>query len=412
MGVREGSGLYTEANLDEEGQEKLSQPPPRSGHVKTIIIAAIVCLLFGIAVYRGISSRTKASSALARETLEQAIRTVSVIPPKRGAPAEEIVLPGNIQAFIDAPIYARTNGYLRRWTVDIGAHVKAGQLLAEIDTPEVEQQLQQARADLATAEANLRLAEITASRYQELLKTDSISKQEADNASGDLQAKGAIVQSARYNMKRLEELQSFQRIYAPFDGVITARNTDIGALIDSGSASPARELFHIASTRKLRIYVKVPQVYARAARPGLPADLTLSEFPGRRFKGTLVRTAESIEAATRTLLVEIDLENPHGTLLPGAYAEVHLKLPSQAPTYLLPVNALLFRSEGLQIAVLEGRNRAVLIPVTIGRDFGTEVEIVSGLNGGESVILNPPDSLVSGEAVSLAPSSNTSGKGN
>ena len=410
MAVKEDSDLYTDTNLEEEIKDKLSEPPPRWGYVKAIVASAIILLLLGAAIYRGISFRMKATSALTRETLEQAVRTVSVMHPKRGAPAEEIVLPGNIQAFTDAPIYARANGYLKRWTVDIGAHVKAGQLLAEIDTPEVEQQLRQARADLATAEANLHLAEITTARFQDLLKTDSISKQEADNAAGDFQAKQAIVQSAQYNVKRLEELQSFQRIYAPFDGVITARNTDIGALIDSGSTSPARELFHIAATQKLRIYVKVPQANARAAKPGLPAALTLTEYPGRRFRGTLVRTAEAIDAASRTLLVEVDMDNPNGELLPGAYAEVHLKLPSQTPTYLLPVNTLLFRSEGLQVAVLEGRNRVVLIPVTLGRDFGNEVEIVSGLNGDESVILNPPDSLVSGESVSVAPSANPSGK--
>ncbi len=412
MRVKEGNDLHSGVSLEEEGLDRLNQPPPRSGPVKPILAAAIVLLLLGVVVYRGITDRVKTTSALARETLQQAVRLVSVIQPKRGAPAEEIVLPGNIMAFIDAPIYARTNGYLKQWHVDIGTHVKTGQLLAEIDTPEVEQQLQQARADLATAEANFQLAEITTSRYQELLKTDSVSKQEADNASGDFQAKKAIVQSARYNVKRLEELQSFQRIYAPFDGVITARNTDIGALIDSGSGSPARELFHIASTRELRIYVKVPQAYARAAKPGLSAALTLAEFPNRRFKGTLVRTAEAIDAATRTLLVEIDMENPTGELLPGAYVEVHLRLPSPSPAYLLPVNTLLFRSEGLQVAVLEAGTHAVLIPVTIGRDFGTEVEIVSGLNGDENVIVNPPDSLVSGEEVSIAPSANTSGKGN
>ena len=243
-----------------------------------------------------------------------AVPTVAVVQPKRSAPAQEIVLPANVQAFADAPIYARTNGYLKRWYVDIGSRVKQGQLLAEIDTPEVNQQLRQARADLGTTQANLNLSKITADRYQGLLKTDSVSKQESDNAAGDYEAKQASVQSAQANVKRLEELQSFQRIYAPFSGVITARNTDIGALINSGSTGGnGNELFHIAQPDKLRVYVSVPQVYSQAAKPGITADLTLAEFPGRRFQGKLVRTANAIDPTSRTLLVEIAVDNPTGT---------------------------------------------------------------------------------------------------
>jgi RND family efflux transporter MFP subunit len=321
-----------------------------------------------------------------------------------------VVLPANVQAYIDAPIYARTNGYLKHWYVDIGAHVKAGQLLADIETPEVDQQLRQSRADLANAEANLNLAEITATRYADLLKTDSVSKQDADNAAGDFAAKKATVQSAQANVKRSEELQAFEKIYAPFGGVITARNTDIGALIDSGSSGGTRtELFHIAQPDKLRVYVNVPEAYSQAAKPGLTADLSLSEFPGRLFQGTLVRTADAIDQSTRTLLVEIRVNNPTGTLLSGAYAEVHLKLPNATSAFILPVNTLLFRSEGLRVAaVTEGRH-AELKPVILGHDFGSEVEVVAGLTGNESIVVDPPDSIVSGEEVRIAQPAAASG---
>jgi RND family efflux transporter MFP subunit len=307
-----------------------------------------------------------------------------------------------VQAFRDAPIYARTNGYMKRWYADIGARVKAGQLLAEIDTPEVDQQLHQARADVSTAEANMHLSEITSSRYQGLLKSDSVSQQDADNASGDFAAKKAILQSSQANLRRLEELQSFEKIYAPFDGVITARNTDIGQLINSGSSTGAKgELFHIAAPGKLRVYVNVPEVYSRAAKPGLKADLTLAEFPGRRFEGTLVRTADAIDLASRTLLVEIEVNNPTGELLTGSYAEVHLKLPGSVTTFTIPVNTLLFRSEGLRVAVVSD-GKATLVPVVLGRDFGSDVEVLTGLNGQEQLVVNPPDSIVSGQEVRLA----------
>jgi len=284
----------------------------------------------------------------------------------------------------------------------ISAPAKTGQLLAEIDTPEVNQALGQSRADLATAEANLNLSRITAERYQDLLKTDSVSKQDADNAAGDYAAKQAIVHSSEANVRRLEDLQSFQKIYAPFTGVITARNTDIGALIDSGASGGTRtELFHIVQPERLRVYVNVPEAYSQAAKPGLTADLTLAEFPGRRFPGKLVRTASAIDTNTRTLLVEIDVDNPTGTLLSGAYAEVHLKLPGANSSLMLPVNALLFRSEGLRVATVPDGQHAELKPVTLGHDFGSEVEVVSGLNGDETVIINPPDSLISGQAVRI-----------
>ena len=372
-----------------------------------ILLAAVV--IVGLIV-GAILPRIQARASLRKETAEMAVPTVAVVQPKRAAPAEELVLPANVQAFVDSPIYARTNGYLKRWYADIGAHVKAGQLLAEIDTPEVDQQLRQARADLGTAQANLRLSQITAERYSGLLKTDSVSKQEADNAEGDYAAKKAALESAQANVKRLEELQSFEKIYAPFTGVITARNTDIGALIDSGSSGGTRtELFHIAQPDKLRVYVNVPEAYSQSAKPGLKADLTVPEFPGRRFEGTLVRSADAIDQATRTLLVEIDVNNPTGTLLTGAYAEVHFKLPTVSTSFILPVNALLFRSEGLRVAAVEN-GHAELRAITIGHDFGSEVEVVAGLNGNESIIVNPPDSLISGEAVRVTQQPSATGE--
>jgi RND family efflux transporter MFP subunit len=380
--------------------QKATNPASSPGTGLQWKIAAAGVLIALAVVVGGILPRVKARTALAEETKALAQPTVLVVHPKRSAPAQEIVLPANVQAYMDAPIYARTNGYLKRWYADIGARVKAGQLLAEIDTPEVNQQLQQARADLATSEANLRLSEITADRYAGLLKTDSVSKQEADNAAGDLAAKKATVQSAQYNVKRLEELQSFEKIYAPFDGIITARNTDIGALIDSGASGGTRtELFHIAQPDKLRVYVNVPEAYSRAAVPGLTADLSLAEYPGRLFQGTLVRTANAIDAATRTLLVEIQVINPSGQLRSGSYAEVHLKLPGAVSAFVVPANALLFRSEGLRLATVGGTQRVTLIPVTLGHDFGDMVEVLSGLKGDEAVIVNPPDSIIDGEQV-------------
>jgi RND family efflux transporter MFP subunit len=387
---------------------KPSRSPMRRWGVAILVFAAVAAL-----VVSGILPRIHARNALAAETKEMAIPTVTVVHPKPSAPSKEIILPANVQAYIDAPIYARTNGYLKKWYADIGARVTAGQLLAEIETPEVDQQLRQARADLGTSEANLSLAKITADRYVGLLKTDSVSKQDTDNAEANFAAQKATVQAMEANVKRLEQLQSFEKIYAPFTGVITARRTDIGALIDSGSSGGARaELFHIAQPDRLRVYVNVPQVYSQAAKPGLTADLVLSEFPGRRFQGTLVRTADAIDTNTRTLLVEIAVNNPTGTLLSGAYAEVHLKLPGATSSFTLPVTTLLFRSEGLRVVTVDDRKHAELKPITVGRDYGSEIEVLAGLNGDESVIANPPDSILSGQEVRVAqPSTGTPAPG-
>jgi len=365
-----------------------------------VIGGLVIMALAAAAAFWGIQTRARALSAVTQETREVSVPTVAVVKPQLGAPLEEIVLPGNMQAFTDSPIYARTNGYLKKWYVDIGTHVRAGQLLAEIDTPELDHQLQQARADLATAEANARLAQTTADRYRDLIRSDSVSQQDLDNANGNLAARLAATESARANVKRLEQVQAFREIVAPFAGVITARNTDIGALIDSGSN--AKELFHITATHVLRVFVNVPEVYSRLARPGMNAELTLKEFPGRRFTATLARTAQAIDVASRTLLAEFDVDNAKGELLSGSYAEVHLKLPGETTTFRLPVNALMFRSEGLRVATIDAAGRVALAQVTLGRDFGSTVEVVAGITGSERVIVNPPDSLETGQIVRVA----------
>ena len=362
---------------------------------------AIASLVVAALLISGIWSRVRARATLDAETARVALPAVSVVSPKQTAAAEEIILPGNVQPFITSPIYSRTNGYLKKWYFDIGAHVKQGQLLAVVDTPEVDQQLQQSLSNLNTAKANLTLAEITKNRYEGLLKKNAVSQQDADNAIGTYNANKAIVDANQANVKQLEALQSFEKIYAPFDGIVTARNTDIGDLINSGSSSTARtDLFHISQPDKLRVYVNVPEEYSQGIKVGMTADLSLAEFPGRKFQGKLVRTAEAINATTRTLLIEIEVDNPSGTLLTGSYAEVHLKVATHASTLLLPVNTLLFRSEGLRAGVVKD-GKVVLTALTPGRDFGNQIEIVSGLKPDDQVIINPPDSLVSGQQVQI-----------
>ena len=368
--------------------------------LRTILVVVVVLAVAAVVVASGILPRLRARQILRQQTDLAAEPTVTVVRPQRETPAEEVVLPCNIQAFIDAPIYARTNGYLKSWHFDIGAHVKKGQLLAEIESPEVDEQLRQAREDLQTAEANLKLSQITANRYVDLFKTDSVAKQDVDNAVQDEAAKSATVKSAQANVGRLEQMVAFEKVYAPFDGVITARNTDIGQLIDSGSSGgPARELFHIAAIDRLRVFSNVPQVYSHAAVPGLRVDLTLPELPGRRFPGKLVRTADALDPATRTLMVEVDVVNSTGLLMPGAYAEAHFKIGSNRSTLIIPSTSLIFRREGLRVPILVNGNKISLIPVTLGRDFGNTVEVLSGLSADAQVIANPPDSLVSGETV-------------
>jgi RND family efflux transporter MFP subunit len=374
----------------------------RNSPVRTAVILLIAVVVVGLLVMSGIIPRLRSRKALAAETSELAAPTVLVTQPRRGAPAQEILLPGNIQAFVDAPIYARTNGYLKRWYFDIGAHVRQGQLLADIESPEVDQQLSQAQADLETAKENLHLSQITANRFSDLIKQDAVSQQDTDNATSDLAAKNSTLKSSQANVDRLKQLVSFEKVYVPFDGVVTARNTDIGQLIDSGaSGGQARSLFQVAAISKLRVFVSVPQIYSQAATPGLKADLTFAEFPGRRFQGTLVRTSRSIDPTARTLNVEVDVDNSKGELLPGAYTEVHLKLKDSTPTMTVPVSALLFRQEGLRVAVAQSDNTAKLVPVTLGRDFGDFAEITTGLTEQERIITNPPDSIIDGERLNV-----------
>jgi RND family efflux transporter MFP subunit len=362
---------------------------------------AIAVIVVAALLASGIWSRIKARTTLKAETNQAALTAVSVVSPKATAPADELILPGNVQPFITSPIYARTNGYLKKWYFDIGTHVKQGQLLALIETPEVDQQLQQARSNLLTAQANLELASITKTRYQGLLKSNAVAQQDVDNAVGTYNANRSIVEADKATVEQYSALVSFEKVYAPFDGVITARNTDIGDLINSGSGGGTKtDLFHIVQPGMLRVYVNVPEEYSQGIKNVMTADLSLAEFPGRKFQGRLVRTAEAINATTRTLLIEVDVDNPTGTLLTGSYAEVHLAVPTQASTFLLPVNTLIFRSEGLRVGIVKD-GTVVLTPVIPGHDFGNTIEIVSGVKANDQVIVNPPDSIVSGQAVQI-----------
>jgi RND family efflux transporter MFP subunit len=364
-----------------------------------IFLVLVAMSAIGWFVYKGITTRVSAEKALVVETREANFLTVAVTHPKVTGATQQLVLPGNTQPLIDAPVYARTNGYLKKWYADIGTRVKAGDLLADIETPEVDQQLQQARADLETAQANLSLAEITAARMVNLEKKGAVAKQDTDNVVGDRNSKKAIVDSAAANVRRLQDLQSFEKVYAPFDGVITSRSTDIGALIQANSTG--KELFHISAINRLRVFISVPEDFEQAAKTGSPATLTLNEFPGRTFPGTIVRNSNSIDLASRTLLVEVDADNPTGELLPGAYVSVHLKFSGTSATALtIPVTTVLFRSEGIRAAVVRG-GKAELVPITIGRDFGDTLEVLAGLKPDESLILNPPDSLISGTPVKV-----------
>jgi RND family efflux transporter MFP subunit len=384
-----------------EEDASMSENKNVTGRIVKLIALMVVVALLVLGVVRGINTRIKAAASVKQETGDMAMPTVSVVHPRRGALKDEIVLPGNIQAFTVSPIYARTSGYLKKWYVDIGGRVKSGQLLAEIETPEVDQQLSQAKADLSTAQANLKLAEITMNRYQGILK-DAIPKQDVDNAVGAYEADKSIVASQTANVKRLEQMVSYENVYAPFDGVITTRNTDTGALINAGNGGTSQQLFTLAATKTLRVFVNVPQIYSRSATPGVVAHLTLTEYPKRQFVGTVARNAESIDPTLRTLLTEVDVDNSGGELLPGAFAQVHLTLASKAPSLLLPVNSLLFRAEGLQAGVVREGGKVDLIPIAIGKDYGTEVEVVSGLRETDNVIVNPPDSLATGTVVHIA----------
>src|SRR6059036_140160 len=369
----------------------------KGGRLFIILFLGVIVLVVLGAVT--LFQRRAQYQALAKETETLAIPTVAVMHPATESAEEDLVLPGTLQAYVESPIYARTNGYLKKWYRDIGSRVRQGELLADIDTPEVDQQLSQARADLNTAQANANLSKITATRFQELIKTDGVSKQEVDNAVGDLEAKVANVKSAEANVRRLEELESFKHIYASFSGVITRRNVDTGTLINAGNGGASQQLFSLAQTDPIRVYVSVPEAYAPSIRAGLGAFLELTQYPGQKFEGKVVRTAESIDPGTRTLLTEVDVPNRNGALLPGGYAQAHLQVKVTGARLAVPVNALLFRSEGLRAVVVDGNHRTHLKPLTIGRDYGTTLEVLQGLDAADWIVLNPADSLDEGQEV-------------
>jgi RND family efflux transporter MFP subunit len=394
---------YTEkpTYLDAHGNDTGQPPAPNRGLSRGLTILLIVlAILLALAIVFGIRSRTHNEEALETTTKDTATPTVSVMHPASTRLAPEISLPGSSQAYVDTPIYARTNGYLKSWHYDIGAHVRKGQLLAVIETPELDEQLQVAQANLKSAQANLDLANITSTRYQNLLKLNSISKQETDQAMGDASAKEAAVEAAMAGVRRLEQLQGFEKIYAPFDGIITARNTDVGQLITGGieSAGAAHELFHLASINIIRVFVPVPEAYSAAVKNGGTATLTLDEYPGRVFTGTIARNSSAIDPSSRTLNVEVDVQNPKAELLPGSYVTVHFKVADHGEVLTLPSNTLIFRSAGLQVAVV--RNKKIeLVPIKVSHDAGAYVEVSSGVTANDLVVLDPSDSIQNGQSV-------------
>jgi RND family efflux transporter MFP subunit len=394
-------------------------PTARRPGIKAWLAAGVAAIVLGGGIYIGIHERAVAEAALATDTTEAAVQTVDVISPKSDAPDEQLVLPGQTSAFTDTPIYARTSGYLKAWHFDIGAHVKHGDLLAEIETPELDQQLRQARAQLARAraalqqsDASMELAKVTNGRSAVLVRQGWTSQQQGDQDRLNFAGRAAGVSAARADLQaqqaqvdRLEQLAGFEHVVAPFDGVITARRTDVGALINAGAGGPATELFHMTATQTLRVFVAVPETYAPSMHIGATPSVTLDEYPGETFHGTLVRTDATINSMSRTLTVEIDVDNAAGKLLPGAYTYVHFTLPGRARAMTIPANTLLFRAEGLRVAVVRD-GVTHLVPITIGRDYGNEVEVLSGVGPTDQVIVNPSDSLMSGTTVRLGTDTN------
>jgi len=373
-----------------------------------VTLAVVIALVAVFVAVAGILERKRTNAALEKYTNSTFAPAVAVVEPKLESSASEIVLPGNIQAYALAPIYARTTGYVKAWYHDIGSHVRKGDLLALIETPELDQQLAQAKADLASAQSNAELAKVTANRYLGLLKQNAVSEQDTDNAKAQLQARNAEVNSAEANVKRLSELVSFERVVSPFDGVVTARNLDVGQLVSSagststpgtGTVIGSKPMFEISAVQKLRVYVTVPQVYAPDAKAGVIATLTLPQYPGKPFKGKLVRTSDAVDPATRTLLAEIEVENRSGELLPGSYTQVHLSVSSKAPALVIPVSAAILEPDGLHVAVVDSNQRAHMVRVVPGRDTGATIQILAGLEPGQKIIANPPDSLTDGEQV-------------
>ena len=376
---------------------ELPPAPPR----KAIIIVVLVILVLALSGGLSVLSRMRDAQALAKETDIDSVATVAVVHPVAEKPDEELVLPASLQAYEESPIYARTNGYLLRWYKDIGSRVAKGELLAEIDTPEVDQELSQARAGRQQSAAQLDLAKISADRWQNLRKTDSVSQQETDTQTNAYQQAVANLAAADANVRRLEQLESFKHVYAPFAGVLTKRNVDPGALINAGSSGAS--LFTLARVDPLRVFVNVPQAYSPAIKDGIPAYVTLQEIAGLKFRGTVARTADAIDPATRTLLTEVDVPNKDGRLLPGSFGEVHFLPRINAAKVTVPVNAMLFRKEGARLAIVGADNKVQLRPITIGRDYGTTIEILGGVSLEDRVIINPADALEDGQIVNVAP---------
>jgi RND family efflux transporter MFP subunit len=362
--------------------------------------AVLITILAGLLTLQDSHARSVTTATLTAETRRAAILSVDVVRPSVGAASTEVILPAGVQGFIDSPVYARTSGYLLHWYADIGTHVRKGELLAEIQTPELDQQVQQAQSDLATAQANYQLADITAQRWQKLLQKNAVSQQETDQATSDLNARRAAVSAQAANLRRLQQLQGFEKLYAPFDGVITARNTDIGDLIQAGENSTPQELFHLSAINRLRVFVPVPEVYQSVLKSIRTVSISSDAYPRDRFTGTIARNSNAIDPLSRTLRVEVDIDNPKALLLPGAYVFVHLPLPADFQSLTIPSNALLFRREGLRVGVVR-EGRVQLVPISIGHDYGDKVEVTAGLARADQVVLNPSDSLVSGTPVEI-----------
>lgn len=399
-------------NPKQHAHDEIVAPELKPISARGAIIGAFVLVAVAVVLaVVGILARKSSDTVLADRTRDLAAPTVIAIPAKPGTPLSSFLLPGNVTAYTDAPIYARTSGYLKKWYFDIGAHVKKGALLAEISTPELDQQLAQAENDLLTTKATANNARIQAERYTGLVKTNAVSQQDTDTFVNQAAATAAAVRSAQANVQRLRELQSFEKIYAPFDGVVTARTIDIGQLIDTGAA---KQLFRLQAIQTLRVYTNVPQAYAGAVKRGAKIDVSFSEQPGKLYQGTIVRTADAIDPTTRTLLVEIDLNNSKGELLPGSLAQVHFKTPVMTQSYIVPIASLIFRREGMRVGVVVndgGETKAHLVPVTIGEDDGATVQITNGLNASDRVIQDPPDSLIEGERVTVVNPANSADAG-
>src|ERR1700691_4530835 len=388
-------------NAETNAESESAPDVNKRGFGRVLINSALlIAVLAGLLTFQDSHARSVAKATLAQDTLKAAIPSVDVVHPSLGAASSEVILPASVQGFIDSPVYARTSGYLLHWTADIGTHVKKGELLAEIQTPELDQQVQQGQSDLATAQANYQLAEITAERWQKLLQKNAVSSEETHHATSDLNARRAALSAQQANVRRLQQLQSFEKIYAPFDGVITARNTDIGDLIQAGENTTPQELFHLSAINRLRVFVPVPEVYQSVLKSERTVSISSDAYPRERFTGTIARSSDAIDPLSRTLKVEVDIDNPHASLLPGAYVFVHLPLPADVASLTIPSNALLFRQEGLRVGVVRN-GRVQLVPISIGHDYGDTVEVTAGLSRTDQVVLNPSDSLLSGTRVEI-----------